>query len=93
VVLGVIVLLLVIPVLIWLRNDPAEVGARPLGAPEGALAPARPPDPGVMRRAIRTSDFWFLAGTPRRTVLWASTSSRTPSITGSRRSLRQGRWR
>jgi sugar phosphate permease len=63
VVLGVIVLLLVIPVLIWLRNDPAEVGARPLGAPEGALAPARPPDPGVMRRAIRTSDFWFLAGT------------------------------
>ena len=63
VVLGVIVLLLVIPVLLWLRNDPAEVGARPLGAPEGALAPARPPDPGVMRRAIRTSDFWFLAGT------------------------------
>ena len=63
VVLGVIVLLLVIPVLIWLRNDPAEVGARPRGAPEGALAPARPPDPGVMRRAIRTSDFWFLAGT------------------------------
>ena len=63
VVLAVIVLLLVIPVLIWLRNDPAEVGARPLGAPEGALAPARPPDPGVMRRAIRTSDFWFLAGT------------------------------
>ncbi len=62
-VLGVIVLLLVIPVLLWLRNDPAEVGARPLGAPEGALAPARPPDPGVMRRAIRTSDFWFLAGT------------------------------
>ena len=63
VVLGVITLLLVIPVLIWLRNDPAEVGARPRGAPEGALAPARPPDPGVMRRAIRTSDFWFLAGT------------------------------
>ncbi len=63
VVLGVITLLLVIPVLIWLRNDPAEVGARPRGAPEGALTPARPPDPGVMRRAIRTSDFWFLAGT------------------------------
>ncbi len=63
VVLGVIALLLVLPVLIWLRNDPAEVGARPRGAPEGALAPARRPDPGVMRRAIRTSDFWFLAGT------------------------------
>jgi sugar phosphate permease len=63
IVLGVIALILVIPVLIWLRSDPAEVGARPRGAPEGALAPARPPDPGVMRRAIRTSDFWFLAGT------------------------------
>jgi sugar phosphate permease len=63
VVLGVIALILVIPVLIWLRNDPAEVGARPRGAPEGALTPARPPDPGVMRRAVRTSDFWFLAGT------------------------------
>ncbi len=63
VVLGVIALLLVVPVLIWLRNDPAEVGVRPRGAPDGELAPARRPDPGVMRRAIRTSDFWFLAGT------------------------------
>jgi sugar phosphate permease len=63
IVLGAFALVLVVPVLIWLRNDPAEVGARPRGAAEGALAPAGPPDPGVMRRAIRTSDFWFLAGT------------------------------
>jgi sugar phosphate permease len=61
--LGVIVLILVIPVLLWLRNDPADVGARPRGATGGAIAHVRPPDRGVMRRAIRTSDFWFLAGT------------------------------
>ncbi|HEX2469477.1 MAG TPA: MFS transporter [Candidatus Limnocylindrales bacterium] len=63
IVLGVISLALVVPVLIWLRNDPADVGARPRGATEGAIAHVRPPDGGVMRRAVRTSDFWFLAGT------------------------------
>jgi sugar phosphate permease len=63
VVLGAAALALAVPVLIWLRNDPAEVGERPRGAPDGAIAPARPPDRDVMRRAIRTSDFWFLAGT------------------------------
>ena len=63
IVLGVIALSLLIPVLLWLRNDPAEVGVRPRGATEGAIVPARPPDRGVMRGAIRTSDFWFLAGT------------------------------
>jgi MFS family permease len=61
--LGVISLALVVPVLLWLRNDPADVGARPRGLTEGAIAHVRPPDPGVMRRAIRTADFWFLAGT------------------------------
>jgi len=63
VMLGVFALLLVVPVLIWLRNDPADVGLRPRGATEGAIAHVRPPDRGVMGRAIRTSDFWFLAGT------------------------------
>jgi sugar phosphate permease len=63
IVLGVISLTLVLPVLIWLRNDPADVGVRPRGATEGAIAHVRPPDRGVMRRAVRTSDFWFLAGT------------------------------
>jgi sugar phosphate permease len=63
VVLGVIALVLLAPVLIWLRNDPADVGLRPRGATEGAIAHVRPPDRGVMGRAIRTSDFWFLAGT------------------------------
>jgi sugar phosphate permease len=63
VVLGVIALVLLVPVLIWLRNDPADLGLRPRGATEGAIAHVRPPDRGVMGRAVRTSDFWFLAGT------------------------------
>jgi sugar phosphate permease len=63
VVLGVLALALVLPVILWVRDDPADVGARPLGVTEGAIAPSRRSDPGVMRRAVRTSDFWFLAGT------------------------------
>ena len=63
IVLGVLALILLIPALLWLRNDPADVGQRPRGLTEGAIAHVRPPDRGVMRRAIRTSDFWFLAGT------------------------------
>jgi MFS family permease len=61
--LGVLTLILIVPVLLWVRDDPAQVGARPFGVSEGEIAPTRPPDRGVMRRAIRTSDFWFLAGT------------------------------
>jgi MFS family permease len=56
-------ILLLIPVLLWVRNDPADVGERPLGVEAGAVVATPPPDPGVMRRALRTSDFWFLAGT------------------------------
>ena len=63
VVLGVLSLALLVPVLLLVRDDPAQVGARPLGLADGAIASVRPPDRGVMRRAIRTSDFWFLAGT------------------------------
>ena len=51
------------PVLLWVRNDPADVSARPLGVAAGRIEPTPAPDHGVMRRAIRTSDFWFLAGT------------------------------
>lgn len=89
IVLGVLALMLIVPVVLWVRNDPADVGARPEGVTEGAIAPTRPADPGVMRRAVRTSDFWFLAGrsssVERPPTAWsASISSRTPSITGSR---------
>jgi MFS family permease len=57
-------LALILPVLLWLRNDPAEVGITPRGAaPDVPVAPAPRADPGVMRRAVRSADFWFLAGT------------------------------
>ena len=63
VVLGGLALVLVVPVVLWVRDDPADVGLRPRGVTEGAIVPTLPADRGVMRRAIRTSDFWFLAGT------------------------------
>lgn len=63
IVLAVLSLALLVPVLVWLRSDPAEVGLRPHGVAEGQIVAAPPPDRGVMRRAVRTSDFWFLAGT------------------------------
>jgi sugar phosphate permease len=64
VVMAAIALLLMIPVLIWLRDDPADVGVAPYGAEAGApIEPGPRPDPGVMRRAVRSADFWFLAST------------------------------
>jgi MFS family permease len=63
VVLAGLAIALVVPVLLWVRNDPADVGARPLGVAEGEIRHVPPPDRGVMGRAVRTSDFWFLAGT------------------------------
>jgi sugar phosphate permease len=63
-VLAGLALFLVVPVLLWLRDDPADVGLRPRGAEQtGAIAAAPKADPGVMRRAVRSSDFWFLATT------------------------------
>ena len=61
--LAVLALLLIPPVMLFVRNDPSEVNERPLGAPDGPIRPPPPPDAGIMRRAVRTADFWFLAGT------------------------------
>lgn len=62
--MAVVGLALILPTLVWLRNDPADVGERPRGAAPGTpIAPAPPADPGVMRRAVRSPDFWFLAST------------------------------
>lgn len=61
--LGVLALILVVPVILLVRGDPADKGLRPLGVHDGEIVKVRAPDRGIMRRAIRTSDFWFLAGT------------------------------
>jgi MFS family permease len=46
-----------------LRNSPADKGLLPYGLDASvAKGPTVPPDPHPMRRAVRTLDFWLLAG-------------------------------
>jgi sugar phosphate permease len=64
IVLVALALILLVPVLLFFREDPADIGSLPLGADPGTpIAPAPPPEPGIMRRAVRSMDFWFLAST------------------------------
>lgn len=57
-------LVLVVPIFLFIRDDPADLGLRPLGVAATDAAPVHPlPDQGVMRRAVRTPEFWLLAGT------------------------------
>lgn len=55
---------LLLPVLLLMRDDPADIGLRPYGAPDAPqAAPATPTaEGGVMRRAVRAPEFWLLAG-------------------------------
>ena len=56
---------LIVPVLIFMRDDPGSMGLAPLGAAPGTpIVTAKPKaDPGIMRRAVGSRDFWLLAGT------------------------------
>ena len=63
IVLAALVAASAVPAVLLLREDPGAVGLRPLGLPEGARPVASRSDPGIMRRAIRTPEFWLLAGT------------------------------
>jgi MFS family permease len=60
---GIVGLLIFPTVALLLRNRPADVGLRPYGE-SGALAGVTtpPPDSHPMRAAVRTGDFWLLAG-------------------------------
>src|ERR687898_767130 len=75
VVLATIVLLVLVPVLLFMRNDPASVGLRAYGepdknpaeespAPEPSIAVAQPPGPGgrPVSGALRSPVFWLLSG-------------------------------
>jgi MFS family permease len=75
VVLGAIVLLVLIPVLLLMRDDPSSVGLRPYGepdertaeespAPEPFTAVAQQPGPGgsPLLGALRSPVFWLLSG-------------------------------
>jgi sugar phosphate permease len=65
-ILAVIMGVLLIPVFLLLRDDPADVGLRPYGAPPESAATVAAPPLGMlatMQSAIRTPEFWLLAGT------------------------------
>ncbi len=59
---GVLSGLVIIPVALFMRDDPADVGLKPLGA-TGPIKAAQRPDAGVMRRAVQQPAFWLIAGT------------------------------
>jgi len=60
--LAVITVILIIPVILLVRTDPADVGLSPYGG-EAPPANAVHTEQGVMRRALRHPDFWLLATT------------------------------
>ena len=62
-VLSFIAMSAVLPVLLLLRNDPADLGLVPLGATPATTQPRARSEQGVMRRAVRSTEFWLLAGT------------------------------
>lgn len=53
----------ILPILIWMKDSPAQMGLQPLGAVPGSAAVKITADAGIMRKATRSLDFWLLAGT------------------------------
>lgn len=57
---------LIIPLLLWMKEEPADVGLEPFGAGAGSGAPGRAAAeaaPAVgLRSAARTPEFWLLCG-------------------------------
>jgi sugar phosphate permease len=62
-VIGAISLAVLIPVFFLMRDDPQDIGLKPLGAREDQVIPKTTPEIGVMARALRHQDFWLLAVT------------------------------
>lgn len=58
-----VVAAIILPVILFMRDDPAEVGLRPYGMPTTAASPAPQSAPGnIMGRAVRAPEFWLLSG-------------------------------
>jgi predicted MFS family arabinose efflux permease len=52
------------PILLWMRNDPREIGVQPFGAGSVEAAAAQKADEAprvTIRQAVRTREFWLLA--------------------------------
>lgn len=58
-----VALAVMVPIFLLMRDSPAEIGERPLGAAAGSAPAKITADAGVMGRAVRSSTFWLLAGT------------------------------
>lgn len=61
--LGLIALVVMIPLLIFLRDDPTDMGLTPYGVTAGQGAARPTVEPNVMLRAIKAPEFWLLAAT------------------------------
>ncbi|PIG97151.1 MFS transporter [Deinococcus sp. UR1] len=61
VIIGGLALATLIPAILLLRDRPSDARVLPLGLKAGEVAPSIRPDPGVMRRAVRSRQFWLLA--------------------------------
>lgn len=61
--LGVISLLVLLPVLLLFKDDPADVGLLPLGATAPISKAQAGAEAGLMARAVRHPDFWLLCVT------------------------------
>lgn len=64
-IMGALALLAAIPVFLLMKDQPSDAGLRPYGAKASeTISAARPKaDAGVMSRAVRSGQFWLLAGT------------------------------
>ena len=65
VMLAVIAVAILLPILVFMRDNPADIGLRPLGGTDEPQAPqmqAAVRSGAVMRGAVRVPEFWLLAG-------------------------------
>ncbi len=62
-VIGGLALITAVPAALLLRDRPADVGAQPLGLTPGHPVPGVQSESGIMRRALRSRQFWLLAVT------------------------------
>ena len=60
-ILAVLCLILIVPVFLFMRDDPEQLGLKPLGALEDKTGAKIEADDRVMFRALRSPDFWLLA--------------------------------
>ncbi|PZA08557.1 MULTISPECIES: MFS transporter [unclassified Meiothermus] len=58
-----IALAVMLPIFLLMKDSPAEIGERPLGAAAESASAKITADAGIMGQAVRSSTFWLLAGT------------------------------